>query len=68
MTDILINYLSSTGAFSDEEISFSIQFFKPIHLKKVSFLFMKMNTAIILDLSLVVLSKPTLLTRKEKKI
>lgn len=37
MTDILINYLSSTGAFSDGEISFSIQFFKPIHLKKGEF-------------------------------
>ncbi len=37
MTDVLINYLSSTGALSVEEIDFSIQFFKPIRLKKGDF-------------------------------
>lgn len=34
MTDELISYLSSTGALSAEEIYFSVQFFKPIRLKK----------------------------------
>ncbi|PUV24007.1 Crp/Fnr family transcriptional regulator [Sphingobacterium athyrii] len=37
MTDILINYLSSTRALSEAEINFSIQFFKPAHLKKGAF-------------------------------
>lgn len=37
MTDVLINYLSSTGALSVGEIHFSVQFFKPIRLKKGDF-------------------------------
>ncbi|WP_447768013.1 Crp/Fnr family transcriptional regulator [Sphingobacterium faecium] len=37
MTDIFENYLSSTGGLSAEEINFSVQFFKPIHLKKGDF-------------------------------
>ncbi|WP_228448527.1 MULTISPECIES: Crp/Fnr family transcriptional regulator [unclassified Chryseobacterium] len=37
MTDVFENYLSSTGGFSAEEIHFSAQFFKPIHLKKGDF-------------------------------
>jgi len=37
MTDVFINYLSSTGALSAEEIEFSAQFFKPIYLKKGDF-------------------------------
>lgn len=37
MTDVLINYLSSTGALSVGEIHFSMQFFKPIRLKKGDF-------------------------------
>lgn len=37
MTDELIIYLSSTGALSVEEIYFSVQFFKPIRLKKGDF-------------------------------
>ncbi|WP_407480656.1 Crp/Fnr family transcriptional regulator [Elizabethkingia meningoseptica] len=37
MTDIFENYLSSTGALSAEEINFSVQFFKPIRLKKGDF-------------------------------
>ncbi|AQX14121.1 cyclic nucleotide-binding protein [Elizabethkingia meningoseptica] len=37
MTDIFENYLSSTGALSAEEINFSMQFFKPIRLKKGDF-------------------------------
>lgn len=37
MTDIFENYLLSTGGLSAEEIRFSIQFFKPIHLKKGDF-------------------------------
>jgi len=37
MTDVFENYLSSTGGLSGEEISFSAQFFKPIHLKKGDF-------------------------------
>lgn len=37
MNDIFENYLSSTGQLTAEEISFSAQFFKPIHLKKGDF-------------------------------
>lgn len=37
MTDIFENYLSSTEGLSAEEINFSAQFFKPIHLKKGDF-------------------------------
>lgn len=37
MTDLLINYISSTGALSTEETNFSVQFFKQIHLKKGDF-------------------------------
>ncbi|AQX06585.1 cyclic nucleotide-binding protein [Elizabethkingia meningoseptica] len=37
MTDIFENYLASTGALSAEEINFSMQFFKPIRLKKGDF-------------------------------
>ncbi|QDZ60521.1 Crp/Fnr family transcriptional regulator [Elizabethkingia meningoseptica] len=37
MTDIFENYLASTGALSAEEINFSMQFFKPIRLKKAIF-------------------------------
>ncbi|TZF92341.1 Crp/Fnr family transcriptional regulator [Chryseobacterium panacisoli] len=37
MTDVFENYLSSTGGLSNEEISFSAQFFKPIRLKKGDF-------------------------------
>lgn len=37
MTDIFENYLSSTGGLSAEEINFSVQLFKPIHLKKGDF-------------------------------
>lgn len=37
MTDVFENYLSSTGGLSGEEINFSTQFFKPIHLKKGDF-------------------------------
>lgn len=37
MIDVLENYLSSTGGLSAEEINFSAQFFKPIHLKKGEF-------------------------------
>lgn len=37
MTDVLENYLSSIGGLSTEEINFSVQFFKPIHLKKGDF-------------------------------
>ncbi|WP_177733477.1 Crp/Fnr family transcriptional regulator [Flavobacterium inviolabile] len=37
MTDLLINYISSTGALSTEEINFSVQFFKQICLKKGDF-------------------------------
>jgi hypothetical protein len=54
MTDIFENYLLSTG-LSAEEIRFSIQFFKPIHLKKGDFLFVRMTSAAILVLSLVAL-------------
>ncbi len=55
MTDVFENYLSSTEELSVEEIDFSVKFFKPIHLKKVIFLFVKMKSAVILDLSPVVL-------------
>ena len=34
MTDVFENYLFSIGGLSAEEIHFSAQFFKPIHLKK----------------------------------
>nr|WP_288810331.1 Crp/Fnr family transcriptional regulator [uncultured Sphingobacterium sp.] len=34
MTDVFENYLFSIGELSAEEIHFSAQFFKPIHLKK----------------------------------
>ena len=37
MTDVFENYLSSTGELSTEEINFSVQFFKPIYLKKGDF-------------------------------
>lgn len=37
MTDVFENYLSSTGGLSAEEINFSMQFFKPIRLKKGDF-------------------------------
>lgn len=37
MTDVFENYLSSTGGLSTEEINFSVQFFKPIRLKKGDF-------------------------------
>lgn len=37
MTDIFENYLNSTGELSAEEINFSAQFFKLIHLKKGDF-------------------------------
>jgi len=37
MTDVFENYLSSTRVLSTEEISFSVQFFKPIYLKKGDF-------------------------------
>ncbi|MDR6919558.1 MULTISPECIES: Crp/Fnr family transcriptional regulator [Chryseobacterium] len=37
MTDVLEKYLSSIGGLSTEEINFSVQFFKPIHLKKGDF-------------------------------
>ena len=37
MTDVFENYLSSTGGLSAEEINFSVQFFKPIRLKKGDF-------------------------------
>jgi len=37
MTDVFENYLSSTGELSAEEINFSVQFFKPIRLKKGDF-------------------------------
>jgi CRP-like cAMP-binding protein len=37
MTDVFENYLSSTGELSAEEINFSMQFFKPIRLKKGDF-------------------------------
>ncbi len=37
MTDAFKNYLSSTGALLADEINFSAQFFKPIHLKKGDF-------------------------------
>ncbi|UWX58869.1 Crp/Fnr family transcriptional regulator [Chryseobacterium oranimense] len=37
MNDIFENYLSSTGQLTAEEINFSTQFFKPIHLKKGDF-------------------------------
>lgn len=55
MTDVFINYLSSTGALSVGEIHFSVQFFKPIRLKKGDFLFGKMKPAVISGLSPVVL-------------
>jgi len=37
MTNVLTNYLLSTGKLSMEEISFSVQFFKPTYLKKGDF-------------------------------
>jgi len=37
MTDVIENYLSSTGGLSAEEINFSMQFFKPMRLKKGDF-------------------------------
>ncbi|MEN5086065.1 Crp/Fnr family transcriptional regulator [Sphingobacterium faecium] len=37
MTDVFENYLSSTGGLSAEEINFSVQFFKPMRLKKGDF-------------------------------
>ncbi|WGQ14701.1 Crp/Fnr family transcriptional regulator [Sphingobacterium faecium] len=37
MTDVFENYLSSTGGLSAEEINFSMQFFKPMRLKKGDF-------------------------------
>lgn len=37
MSDILAHYLASNGELSIEEISFSMPFFKPIHLKKGDF-------------------------------
>lgn len=37
MSNVLENYLSSTGQLSTEEINFSLQFFKPIRLKKGDF-------------------------------
>ncbi|SDI08937.1 Crp/Fnr family transcriptional regulator [Chryseobacterium jejuense] len=37
MTNVFETYLASTGGLSAEEINFSAQFFKPIHLKKGDF-------------------------------
>lgn len=37
MTDVFENYLFSIGGLSAEEIHFSAQFFKPIHIKKGDF-------------------------------
>jgi len=37
MMDVFENYLSSTGELSAKEINFSVQFFKPIRLKKGDF-------------------------------
>ncbi|UPZ35471.1 Crp/Fnr family transcriptional regulator [Sphingobacterium sp. PCS056] len=37
MTDVFENYLSSTRGLSAEEINFSMQFFKPMRLKKGDF-------------------------------
>lgn len=37
MTNIFENYLSSTGGLSPDEVNFSSQFFKPVHLKKGDF-------------------------------
>ncbi|MBP2615664.1 Crp/Fnr family transcriptional regulator [Chryseobacterium jejuense] len=37
MTNVFEDYLCSTGGLSLEEINFSVQFFKPIHLKKGDF-------------------------------
>lgn len=37
MIDVLENYLSSTRVLSTEEVNFSVQFFKPIYLKKGDF-------------------------------
>ncbi|MGE8555339.1 MAG: Crp/Fnr family transcriptional regulator [Chryseobacterium jejuense] len=37
MTDVFETYLASTGGLSTDEINFSAQFFKPIHLKKGDF-------------------------------
>ncbi|WP_454880982.1 Crp/Fnr family transcriptional regulator [Sphingobacterium detergens] len=37
MIDIFKNYLSLTGALSAEEVNFSVNFFKPISLKKGNF-------------------------------
>ncbi len=37
MSNVFENYLSSTGQLSAEEINFSLQFFKPIRLKKGDF-------------------------------
>lgn len=37
MTNVFENYLSSTGELSTDEINFSVQFFKPVRLKKGDF-------------------------------
>lgn len=37
MTDVFENYLTSTRGLSAEEIKFSVQFFKPINIKKGDF-------------------------------
>ncbi|KYH07434.1 cyclic nucleotide-binding protein [Chryseobacterium cucumeris] len=37
MSNVLENYLWSTGQLSTEEVNFSLQFFKPIRLKKGDF-------------------------------
>jgi CRP-like cAMP-binding protein len=37
MTNVFENYLSSTGGLTTEEINFSLQFFKPVQLKKGEF-------------------------------
>lgn len=55
MTKVFENYLSSIEGLSAEEINFSSQFFKPILVKKVIFSFVRESTALILDLSLMVL-------------
>ena len=39
MSNVLENYLSSTGQLSTEEVNFSLQFFKPIRLKKGDFFY-----------------------------
>lgn len=37
MSNVFENYLSSTGGLSPDEVNFSLQFFKPVHLKKGDF-------------------------------